>query len=135
MDDYGHHPTAIRATLQGLKEFHPSRRLVVDFMPHTFSRTAALLEDFATAFDDADLLILHGIYASAREVFDGKISGRDLFERVSSRRGGRTVYYEAVEEALEWISGEIRPGDLFLTLGAGNNWSLGPALIKKREVQ
>lgn len=134
MDDYGHHPTAIRATLRGLKEFHPQRRLVVDFMPHTFSRTAALLEEFTTAFDDADVLVLHGIYASAREEFNGTITGLDLYEKVSSRRTGRTVYYETVEEALPWLIGEIRRGDLFLTLGAGNNWPLGRALIEEREV-
>jgi UDP-N-acetylmuramate--alanine ligase len=66
MDDYGHHPTAIKSTLEGLKEFYPSRRLIVSFMSHTYTRTAALLDDFASSLIPADLVFLHKIYGSAR---------------------------------------------------------------------
>ena len=82
MDDYAHHPTALRTTLAGLKEFYPGRRIVADFMSHTYSRTEALLEQFAEAFGDADLLILHEIYASAREaVGRGHRTGPFTIER------------------------------------------------------
>ena len=88
MDDYAHHPTAVSATLAGLKAFHPDRRLIVDFMPHTYSRTAALLDDFISCFDDADILVLHPIYASAREAYGGGITGKDLFESTKKTQGG-----------------------------------------------
>jgi UDP-N-acetylmuramate--alanine ligase len=71
MDDYGHHPTAIKTTLEGLKEFYPARRIVLSFMSHTYTRTAALLDEFAASFEKADVVILHKIYGSAREVYRG----------------------------------------------------------------
>jgi len=132
MDDYAHHPTAIATTLKGLKAFHPDRRLVVDFMPHTYSRTAALLEDFAGSFSDADVLLLQPIYASAREKYDGSVTGRILWEKASASRGGRTTLYcENLEEAHEELKGILEPGDLFLTLGAGNNRPLGQRIFKE----
>jgi UDP-N-acetylmuramate--alanine ligase len=98
MDDYGHHPTAIAATLGGLKEFYPERRLVVSFMSHTYSRTAALLEDFAASLLSADIVFLHKIYASAREVYNVGVDGitvykktKEIFEK--ERKAGAMVYY------------------------------------------
>ena len=85
IDDYAHHPTEIRTTLAGLKSFYPGRRLVVDFMPHTFSRTRALLPEFAECFAAADEVILHRVYASAREQDNGAGCGR----RHPVPRGGR----------------------------------------------
>ena len=134
MDDYGHHPTAIRATLAGLRAAYPGRRLLVSFMSHTSSRTAALLEEFASAFEDADIVCFHKIYASAREDYSGGVTGRTLFERAQALRarrpGGVGLYY--IEEPLDAapLLGELlRPGDLFLTMGAGDNWRLGQALL------
>jgi UDP-N-acetylmuramate--alanine ligase len=132
MDDYGHHPTAIAVTLKGIREFHPERRLVVDFMPHTYSRTAALFEDFAGCFDDADLLLLHPIYASAREVNSGGVTGLQLFERSKELRKTKPTYYcDTLDDAVKTLRSILRPGDLFLTLGAGNNRSLGPDILKE----
>jgi UDP-N-acetylmuramate--alanine ligase len=132
MDDYAHHPTAIATTLKGLKAFHPGRRLVVDFMPHTYSRTAALLEEFAGSFADADVLLLHPIYASAREKYDGSVTGRVLWEKAYSFRAGRpTLFCETLDEAREELSGILAAGDLFITLGAGNNRPLGPRILKE----
>lgn len=132
MDDYAHHPTAISTTLKGLKAFYPDRRLIVDFMPHLFSRTAALLDDFAGSFGDADVLILHPIYASAREKNDGSVTGRILWEKAASRRSGRqTLYCETLDEAAGELSGILQPDDLFITLGAGNNWPLGRRILKE----
>jgi UDP-N-acetylmuramate--alanine ligase len=127
LDDYGHHPTAIRTTLAGIRRFYPGRRLVVDFMSHTYSRTAALLEEFATAFADADEVILHEIYASAREQFDGSIDGRALADAVA--RHHRSVrYIEKVADAKPVLQKQLRAGDLFITMGAGNNWVLAHEL-------
>ena len=130
MDDYAHHPTAIMATLRGLKEFYPNRRLVVDFMPHTYSRTAALIDDFACCFQDADILCLHPIYASARESYTGNISGEELAQKASERReNGTTFYHSDFDYSFTFFQNLLRTGDLFITLGAGNNWSIGRRLF------
>ena len=83
MDDYAHHPTELTATLAGLRAFYPERRIVVDFMSHTFSRTLALLDDFGTSFAAADEVVLHPVYASAREApaGDGERIGRPCSAR------------------------------------------------------
>jgi UDP-N-acetylmuramate--alanine ligase len=129
MDDYGHHPTAIEATLAGLKEFYPGRRLIVSFMSHTYTRTASLLDRFAGAFGGADVLILHRIYASAREQYQGGVTGRTLFEKIRECRN-QTYYAEEPLDASDMLKGMLRGGDLFLTLGAGDNWKLGRALLE-----
>jgi UDP-N-acetylmuramate--alanine ligase len=127
MDDYGHHPTAITTTLEGLRSFYPSRRLVVSFMSHTYTRTAALLDDFAQSLSSADVLFLHKIYASAREHFDGHISGRSICEKIESLGGKKaeTYYVDEPLDAVEPLKKILKPGDLFLSMGAGNNWPLG----------
>lgn len=140
MDDYAHHPSAIKTTLKGLKEFYPRRRLVVDFMSHTYSRTAGLFTEFSESFGDADLVILHKIYGSARE--KGKegesVSGKKLYEAVKAIHP-RVYYTEEVAEAEPLCREILKPGDLFLTMGAGNNWTLGRRLfedgIKKESIQ
>ena len=134
MDDYGHHPTAIKTTLEGLKEFYPGRRLVLSFMSHTYTRTSALLEEFAASFEKADLILLHKIYASAREVYHGGVTGRTLFEKTKERLGNtlmeeRFFYAEEPDGAFELLKGILRQGDLFITMGAGNNWTLGKKLF------
>jgi UDP-N-acetylmuramate--alanine ligase len=135
MDDYGHHPTAIRSTLAGLREFYPERRLVLSFMSHTYTRTASLLDDFAASFDKADIVFLHKIYSSAREVYRGGVSGKTLFEKAQehlSRVPGKIESVFFVEEPLdgyEPLKNILRPGDLFITMGAGDNWKLGEKLF------
>ena len=146
MDDYAHHPTALKATIAGIKAFWPSRRLVVDFMSHTYSRTIALMDEFAASLDDADCVVLHDIYASAREKPVPGVSGRDLFEKVKARRpdladlsgqapaetGTPFILYEAKHaETAERLSPLLREGDLLITMGAGDNWKLGRAILER----
>jgi len=128
MDDYGHHPTAIKTTLEGIKSFYPGRRLIVSFMSHTYTRTASLLEEFAGAFNDAEIVFFHKIYASARENYKGGVNGKTLFERASSVRKGETYYVDEYEDAFGTLCEILKSGDIFLTLGAGNNWPLGVKL-------
>jgi UDP-N-acetylmuramate--alanine ligase len=132
MDDYGHHPTAVRTTLEGLKAFYPTRRLVVSFMSHTYTRTAALLDEFAASFGAADLLYLHRIYASAREQYSGGVDGRTLYERTAALRPN-VRYVDDPEAAAEEVAASLRPGDLFVTVGAGDNWKLGRAVLARLE--
>ena len=133
MDDYAHHPTAIKTTLSGIKEFYPNRRLVVSFMSHTYTRTASLLDEFAASFDCADVLVLHKIYSSAREAYSGGVTGKTLFDNVKARYKnsdpGKLLYYaEEVADAVELVKPILKAGDLFITMGAGDNWRLGSIL-------
>ncbi|GHT83319.1 UDP-N-acetylmuramate--L-alanine ligase [Spirochaetia bacterium] len=134
MDDYGHHPTAIKTTLEGLREFYPRRRIVLSFMSHTYTRTAALLDQFAASFEKADRVVLHKIYGSAREAYQGGVTGRTLFEKAKALQDGACVdgvhYVEEPMDAVELLKDILRPGDLFLTMGAGDNWKLGKALLE-----
>jgi UDP-N-acetylmuramate--alanine ligase len=129
MDDYAHHPTAIKTTLEGLREFYPRRRIVLSFMSHTYTRTAALLDEFAASLEKADLIFLHRIYASAREEYHGGVTGETLYEKARGLWGDRVFYRADPLEAAEALKKTLRPGDLFLTMGAGDNWKLGRALL------
>ena len=134
MDDYGHHPTAIKTTLRGIKNFYPKRRLIVSFMSHTYTRTSFLLDEFARAFNDADIVFFHKIYASAREDYKGGVDGKTLFEKASAMRNGKTYYIAEYDDAFEPLCEMLRPGDIFLTIGAGNNWPLGKKLLEKKRL-
>lgn len=133
IDDYGHHPTAIRTTLAGYREFYSGRKIIIDFMSHTYTRTAALLEDFAKSFDSADEVILHKIYASAREdPSAAPVTGRTLFEH--ARKYYKNIhYYEEILDAKDFVIDELKKnpgkaypaGYLFVTMGAGDNWKIG----------
>lgn len=131
VDDYGHHPTEIAGTLSGLKRFYPGRRIVVDFMSHTYSRTRALLKEFGTCFQDADLVVLHRIYASARETSDAGVTGRTLFREVSHHHP-QVVYFEEPEDSLAYLQEVLKPGDLFVTMGAGDNWRIGREIFESK---
>lgn len=133
IDDYGHHPTAIKTTLDGYKEFYSNRKIIVDFMSHTYSRTQALLEEFASSFVSADVVILHKIYASARENKDDfSITGKTLFEK--AKKYSKNVYYfEEIMDASSFVEEEInqknKNGYLFVTMGAGDNWKIGRYVV------
>jgi UDP-N-acetylmuramate--alanine ligase len=136
IDDYAHHPTAIAATIAGLREFFPERRIVLSFMPHTYSRTAALLDEFATALAKADIIFLHKIYASARETEEyvpvGESLGEKLFEKVKVLKEYRTFYVHDHADAASMVRSVLKPGDLFVTMGAGDNWKLGKTVLRER---
>ena len=133
MDDYGHHPTAIDLTLKGLKDFYPDRRLIVDFMSHTYSRTKALLDEFAASFSAADEVVLHKIYASARESDTQGIDGRTLFE-ATARVHPQVKYFDEVLDAVPYYSESLKPGDLLVTMGAGDNWKVGVEFLKAKGI-
>ncbi len=130
IDDYAHHPTAIQKTLVGIREFYKPQRIVVDFMPHTYSRTAALLNEFAVSFKAADIVYINDIYASAREAGGHDIDGKDLWQAVSQHHQDAR-YYPKYIDVLDDCVYTLSRGDIFVTLGAGNNWKLGVSLLKK----
>ena len=140
IDDYGHHPTAVKTTLEGFREFYKGRKIIVDFMSHTYSRTQALLKEFASSFESSDELILHKIYSSAREnPSDFTITGKTLYEEVlKTGKDKETVhYFEEILDAKDFVLEELdKPldskypdGYLFVTMGAGDNWKLGKAIL------
>lgn len=132
LDDYAHHPTAIKALLKGLKDFYPKRRIIADFMPHTYSRTASLLDDFASSFELADIVVLHKIYSSAREIYSGEIDGKNLFDKMKKKHHA-LQYFEEVMDAASFLEETLKPGDLFVTIGAGDNWKLGKEVLAKMQ--
>ena len=137
IDDYGHHPTAIKTTLAGYRSFYPDYVIIADFMSHTYTRTAALLEDFAKSFESADEVILHKIYPSAREVYSGGVNGKILFARTQANHPNVKYFEEVLDakpyavERLKESLPEEKKGYLFVTIGAGDNWKLGTEVFKE----
>jgi UDP-N-acetylmuramate--alanine ligase len=129
VDDYGHHPAEIKATLAAARAGW-KRRVVAVFQPHRYSRTQALFDDFVTAFYQADYLILTDIYAAGEEPIAG-ISAQELAAKVAGH-GHKEVHYVAdVAKVAEHLQGVVREGDMVITLGAGNIWQAGEELIKR----
>lgn len=130
-DDYAHHPTAIKSLLKGLKEFYPDRRIIADFMSHTYSRTEALLEEFSKCFSDADIVILHKIFSSAREEYSGQVDAKKLFNK--TKKNHKSVYFfNEIMEAKPFITEKLKNGDLFITIGAGDNYILGTEILSEK---
>jgi UDP-N-acetylmuramate--alanine ligase len=135
-DDYAHHPTAVAATLAELKKRVPSKngendksgKLLVAFHPHLYSRTRDLFDGFASAFTDADQVLIAPIYA-AREENDGSVSSTLLAERITTNGTEAAAFdsFEAIEEALAVAGSD----DVIVTMGAGDIYKVADALIKK----
>jgi UDP-N-acetylmuramate--alanine ligase len=128
VDDYAHHPTEIRATLAAAKRGF-GRRIVVAFQPHRYTRTRDLEAEFLEAFDDADLVLVTGIYAASEEPIPG-VSGERL-ARLLAERGRAQVRFVADKAQLPAaLAAAVRGGDLVLTLGAGDVWKAGDGLLQ-----
>lgn len=129
VDDYGHHPTEIRATLSAIKAAWPEKRLVVLFQPHRYSRTQALFKDFITAFHKADFLILSDIYAASEQPIEG-VSSEILLAEIEKHGQRHTQYIPSIETMAEEVMTMIGENDLVLTLGAGNIVRVGEELVE-----
>ncbi|MEW5723755.1 MAG: UDP-N-acetylmuramate--L-alanine ligase [Thermodesulfobacteriota bacterium] len=129
IDDYGHHPTEIKATLTALRSCYPGRRLVVLFQPHRFSRTRALFADFTTAFNQADALVLTEIYPAGEKPLPG-VTGRTLAEAVREHGHHETMYEPDLGHLAARAAEMARPGDVVLTLGAGSINTVGESLLE-----
>jgi len=129
MDDYGHHPTEITATITSLKEAYKGVRLVVLFQPHRYTRTRDCLEGFYNSFKGADILLLAPIYAASEKPIKG-IDSKLLFDGVVAS-GQKNVHLLAdIDDIQEWLEKKSKKGDLFLTLGAGNVFLQGEKYIE-----
>jgi UDP-N-acetylmuramate--alanine ligase len=133
IDDYGHHPTEIRATLAAAKQCG-FRRVHVIFQPHRYTRTKELMEEFTTAFCDADTLRILDIYAASEKPIEG-ITGEALAARIQEVSGQSVRYGTSFAEVAGAVSSEAEAGDMILTLGAGSVSQLGQAILEKLQAR
>ncbi|MCS7280247.1 MAG: UDP-N-acetylmuramate--L-alanine ligase [Desulfobacterota bacterium] len=126
IDDYGHHPTEIRATISTLRQICKGR-IIVAFQPHRYTRTKALMKEFSTSFEGVDILLVTEIYAASEPKIEG-VSGRALAESIKANTKAEVYYVETLDEVTEKILGFVRDGDLVLTLGAGDIYKVADRL-------
>lgn len=131
LDDYGHHPTEIQATIRTVRERYPDRRLWVVFQPHQHSRTRFLLSDFARSFGDANHLLVPDIYfvRDSEDVCDA-ICSSDLVNRIRAN-GGDALYLPSHEQIVQHVVTHVESGSIVLTMGAGDVWKIADELVRR----
>ncbi len=131
VDDYGHHPVEIQATLKAVKDIAGSKKVWVLFQPHRFTRTKDLFEDFVNSFDEADALVVSEIYAAGEDPIRG-VSGASLVEAIQKGNKGKSVQFvSSVSSMADLVLPQLQEGDFVLTLGAGDIWKAGRDISKK----
>jgi UDP-N-acetylmuramate--alanine ligase len=131
VDDYGHHPVEIMATLKAARTGW-GKRIVGVFQPHRYTRTQALFKDFLTAFYDADVLIVTDIYPAGEDRIEG-VEAKDLFEGLREYGHKNVTYIADKKEIVEHLLRIVATGDLVITLGAGDIWQVSDELVKRLE--
>jgi UDP-N-acetylmuramate--alanine ligase len=124
IDDYGHHPAEIAATIRTAVTCFPGRRLVMVFQPHRFTRTKALFGEFCRAFDEVDELLLTEIYPASEAPIPG-VSGESLAQGIRQVGKTRVTYFPDFDAVVAALPGILREGDVLITMGAGNVWQVG----------
>lgn len=128
-DDYAHHPTEIRATLEAARAWFADRRIICVFQPHTFSRTKALFSEFTKCFSGADEVIITDIYPSAREKPDPTINSKILLNEIQKHRKN-VCYFGSMNEVVNYLKKELTGGEIVLTMGAGDIYKIHQDLIR-----
>ncbi|MEJ5301416.1 MAG: UDP-N-acetylmuramate--L-alanine ligase [Thermodesulforhabdaceae bacterium] len=128
LDDYGHHPREIQAVLHTMHNCFPDRRKIVVFQPHRYTRTKALMNDFALCFDSCNVLIMTDIYSAGESPIPG-VTGELLAKKVAESKT-EVVYVPGLEDAIYKLKQIVQSGDVVLTLGAGNVWTVGERLLE-----
>ena len=129
VDDYGHHPTEIKTTLHAIEECWPDNRKIIVFQPHRYTRTRALFDDFTRSFYQSDVLLVLPIYAAGEQKIEG-VTGRKLCEDIKAHGHKEVIYSEGQEDAVTYLKENLKPGDVLLTLGAGDVWKVGMDILK-----
>jgi UDP-N-acetylmuramate--alanine ligase len=129
IDDYGHHPTEILATLSAAKKGSGGKRTVVIFQPHRFSRTQELMDEFALCFNNADVLFVSDIYAASEQPIEG-ITAEILTANIKQYGHKNASYIGAIETAAAQVVEELQPNDLVITLGAGSITRLSDEILE-----
>lgn len=128
-DDYAHHPTEVGATLQGIRDAYPERRVVVVFQPHLYSRTQDHYESFGAEFMNSDLLYVLDVYGAREKPIEGVHGG--LVAQSAHRRGHRNAHFvPSKEEVLQALNKELKSGDLVVLMGAGDVWKMGSTILE-----
>ncbi len=130
VDDYGHHPTEIKTTLEAVRNSWPDRRKVVVFQPHRYTRTRALFDDFTRSFYQSDILVVLPIYAAGEKPIEG-VDSRKLVQSIQAHGHKDVTWVDGLEAAAEKLGRTCRPGDVVLTLGAGSVYRVGEMFLKK----
>jgi UDP-N-acetylmuramate--alanine ligase len=130
VDDYGHHPTEIRTTLEAVRRSWPERRLIIVFQPHRYTRTQALFDEFTRSFYQSDMLLLLPVYPAGERPIEG-VDSRALHEGIKRQGHKDALYFEDMAEAVECLAKTVKDRDLVLTLGAGDVWKVGEALLER----
>jgi len=133
IDDYGHHPTEVKATLAAARQCGFNKIHVV-FQPHRYTRTRDLMEEFTTAFADADSLLVLDIYAASEKPIEG-ISGERLARTIGEKGGRDSQYVRSFADAVSSVAAAAQDGDMILTLGAGSVAQLGPMIVERLKEQ
>jgi UDP-N-acetylmuramate--alanine ligase len=129
-DDYGHHPVEIRAALKAARECFPDRKIRVIFQPHRYTRTRDLIDDFALSFGSIDELYLIDIYAAGEQPIEG-INSQALLGRMKALGCETVSYFPDREELMKQVSADLEPGDILVTLGAGDVYKTGEEILKR----
>ena len=130
VDDYGHHPTEISATLSAAKNGSGGRRTVVVFQPHRYTRTQELMSEFALCFNNADVLYVLDIYAASEQAIEG-ITAEVLTENIKKYGHKNVQYIGSLEGAAEKVAEDLQEDDLVITLGAGTVTRLSDEILEK----
>lgn len=125
-DDYGHHPTEVKATLSGFREKYPDQRIVVMFQPHRYSRTESCWYEFTQCFSQCDQIILTDVYAAGENPIEG-INSKRLVDEIQH---ANKIYLSKDNQISDKIASRLRPGDIFVTLGAGDGWKIGLQVLE-----
>ena len=130
VDDYGHHPTEIKTTLQAAKEAWPDRRMVVVFQPHRYSRTRALFDEFTRSFYQSDVLLVLPIYSAGENVIEG-VDSNSMCDGIRQHGHKEVICKDTIAAAVAGLKDILVPGDILLTLGAGDVWKVGEDILRE----
>ncbi len=132
-DDYAHHPVEVAKVLETARKEFPKRKIWAIFQSHTYTRTKVLIKDFAKSFKEADQVIVLDIFGSAREK-QGTITPQQVVKEINKYSKNAT-YHGKIKVVVDYLAKEVKPGDVVITIGAGENWKVGEGLIKKLEIR
>jgi len=133
VDDYGHHPTEIKTTLRAVRESWPDRRIIAVFQPHRYTRTKALFNEFTRSFYQSDLLVVLPIYPAGEKKIEG-IDGYGLCEGIRRHGHKEAIFKESFKEAVLHLKEILEQGDMLITLGAGDVWKVGEAILEELKI-
>jgi len=128
-DDYAHHPTEVAASLAAFRDSFPDRRIIAAFQPHLYSRTKDHAEEFGTVFGNSDVLLVCDVYGAREEPIEG-VSGKLIFDFAHARGHRNAHFVGAKENIIDFLAGEMKEGDLIVTMGAGNITSLSAKILE-----